>query len=235
MLLGLVVIATQTSELLHLRRDNQALQKTLTDQHTSPAPIATPDDLSNRLAELQSLRAEIDRLAAETEQLAEMKKQNEALRAQLAEVLAKPNIDDPFAAAKAKAERNQCIQQIKQIGLCARIWANDNSEIFPPAFLAMTNELLSPKLLTCPSDSQNLPPADSWNGFDPGKVSYEWLGANHSETDPDEVIVRCRIHANAGTADGAAHQLDLRAIEYFNTNGVVKFRRKASAPPISYE
>ena len=33
------------------------------------------------------------------------KTKNKALRAQLAQTIAKPNADDPFAAQKAKAER----------------------------------------------------------------------------------------------------------------------------------
>jgi prepilin-type N-terminal cleavage/methylation domain-containing protein len=91
-----------------------------------------------------------------------------------------------LAKAKAKAQRINCINNIKQIGLSFRMWANDHAEQFPwrvdelaaacPAsdgakacgnntfpgncrdnvviFRCLSNELNSPKVLTCPSDTR---------------------------------------------------------------------------------
>jgi prepilin-type N-terminal cleavage/methylation domain-containing protein len=78
-----------------------------------------------------------------------------------------------LAKAKAKAQRINCISNLKQIGLALRMWSNDHGERFPfqvdPATLtpnsdgtrtlrvldhyrAISNELSTPKVLVCGSD-----------------------------------------------------------------------------------
>jgi prepilin-type N-terminal cleavage/methylation domain-containing protein len=78
-----------------------------------------------------------------------------------------------LARAKAKAARINCISNLKQVGLGMRIYASDNQERFPwqvnapegtlPGglaasvannFIVASNELNSPKILVCNSDSQ---------------------------------------------------------------------------------
>jgi prepilin-type N-terminal cleavage/methylation domain-containing protein len=71
--------------------------------------------------------------------------------------------------AKAKAARASCTSNLRQISLAFLLWSDDNDEIFPfqvPVgqegtqtltetwrhFLAISNELSSPKVLHCPSD-----------------------------------------------------------------------------------
>ena len=85
-----------------------------------------------------------------------------------------------LAKAKAKAQKIACTNNLKQIGLSFRIWANDNGDVYPmgvdnaqggsqgarqtgpltPAtcsnyyhFLVMSNELSTPRILICPSDT----------------------------------------------------------------------------------
>jgi prepilin-type N-terminal cleavage/methylation domain-containing protein len=80
-----------------------------------------------------------------------------------------------LAKAKAKAQRIKCVNNLKQIGLAFRIFSTDSGGSFPWAidvtqggtsgtnwdndnhtyrqFLAVSNELTTPKLLYCPSDS----------------------------------------------------------------------------------
>jgi prepilin-type N-terminal cleavage/methylation domain-containing protein len=88
-----------------------------------------------------------------------------------------------LAAAKRKAQRINCVNNLKQVSLAFRIWEGDNGDKYPMAvlsaqgggsdkindagnttaitygsevtnvFLAMTNELSTPKILYCPSDS----------------------------------------------------------------------------------
>jgi prepilin-type N-terminal cleavage/methylation domain-containing protein len=90
-----------------------------------------------------------------------------------------------LAAAKRKAQRINCVNNLKQVSLAFRIWEGDNNDHYPMAvlsaqgggsdkiyennttpadsaakgsivtnvFLAMTNELSTPKILYCPSDS----------------------------------------------------------------------------------
>jgi prepilin-type N-terminal cleavage/methylation domain-containing protein len=87
-----------------------------------------------------------------------------------------------LAKAKARAQRIQCVSNIKQASLAFRMWSNDHGERFPwqdsaanggllnppppppapptpdiswsafHAYLAASNELISPKILVCPSD-----------------------------------------------------------------------------------
>ena len=75
-----------------------------------------------------------------------------------------------LSRAKAKAHRIQCVSNLKQIGLGFRMWSDDNEDQFPwlvPAaaggakglgsawmqFSAISNELSTPKVLICPSDT----------------------------------------------------------------------------------
>src|SRR5262245_10624076 len=78
-----------------------------------------------------------------------------------------------LARAKAKAQRITCVNNLKQIGLSVRIWANDNGDRYPSQvatndggasewiniptatykfFQVMSNELSTPKVIVCPSD-----------------------------------------------------------------------------------
>src|SRR5690349_18349168 len=84
-----------------------------------------------------------------------------------------------LAKAKAKAQRIKCVNNLKNVGLSFRIFATDNSDQFPMQistnsggtaevadptvaananfmymhFLALSNELSTPKIVLCPSDS----------------------------------------------------------------------------------
>ena len=89
-----------------------------------------------------------------------------------------------LAAAKKKAQKINCTNNLKQVGLAFRIWEGDNGDKYPQAvsytagganeyvshangaaitastrlnpgmvFLVMSNELSTPKILFCPSDS----------------------------------------------------------------------------------
>jgi prepilin-type N-terminal cleavage/methylation domain-containing protein len=87
-----------------------------------------------------------------------------------------------LAAAKRKAQRISCVNNLKQVGLAIRVWAGDNNDRYPMAvsttsggaqeavwsattttgantygitniFMVMSNELSTPKVLYCPSDS----------------------------------------------------------------------------------
>jgi prepilin-type N-terminal cleavage/methylation domain-containing protein len=79
-----------------------------------------------------------------------------------------------LAKAKARAQRVNCVSNLKQVGLAFRMFSNDHNEKFPwqvdqndggvkdfrganafqawDCFRASSNELNSPKVLNCPSD-----------------------------------------------------------------------------------
>jgi len=75
-----------------------------------------------------------------------------------------------LAKAKAKAQRISCVKSLKEIGLSFKMWGQDQEDKYPsvvdPAdggsktltqawqhFITLSNELVTPKLLRCPSDS----------------------------------------------------------------------------------
>ena len=88
-----------------------------------------------------------------------------------------------LAAAKRKAQRINCVSNLKQVGLSFRLWEGDNGDKYPMTvavaqggaeeyvyqggvtpsikynmgvvFMVMSNELSTPKILTCPSDTKN--------------------------------------------------------------------------------
>ena len=100
-----------------------------------------------------------------------------------------------LAAAKRKAQRISCVNNIKEDSLAFRIWEGDNGDKYPQAvstsqggasetvvhngttiptytygvanvFCVMSNELSTPKILNCPSDSRNVSitvPATNFN------------------------------------------------------------------------
>jgi prepilin-type N-terminal cleavage/methylation domain-containing protein len=99
-----------------------------------------------------------------------------------------------LAKAKARAQRINCVSNLKQIGLAYRMWSNDHTEKFPwqvltvdggivpgpalptagantpignvvDAFRSASNELTSPKVLVCNGDSSRTR-ASSWNPAD---------------------------------------------------------------------
>jgi prepilin-type N-terminal cleavage/methylation domain-containing protein len=74
-----------------------------------------------------------------------------------------------LAKSKAKAQRIACLNNQKQIGLALIMWAGEHGERFPSTvdiseggsktmletwqhFITVSNELVTPKLLHCPSD-----------------------------------------------------------------------------------
>src|SRR5687767_11925571 len=94
-----------------------------------------------------------------------------------------------LAKAKARAQRINCVNNLKQVGLAFRMFSNDHDEGFPwqvynldggalpdgdpnvPAtpvsllkcYLVASNELNNPKILTCSSDSRTK--EDDWGGL----------------------------------------------------------------------
>jgi hypothetical protein len=193
-----------TANLEQLRQDNAELEGLC-------AAARQADGAQKEREELEKLRAEVDQLRAIAQELPALRAESQRLAAERAEAAAKAGVVaevDPFAEAKGRAaQRIACISNIKQIGLAARMWANDNKEIMPTDFLSMSNELSSPKILTCPADTARRQAAN-WLGFDGNSVSYELLSPGVPEGDPSIVYVRCPIHHNVGLLDGSAQQLD---------------------------
>ena len=192
-----------TANLEQLRQDNAELERLR-------AAARQAEGAQKEQEELEKLRAEVGQLRAVAQELPALRAESQRLAAERAEAAARAGVAtevDPFAEAKQRAQRINCISNIKQIGLAARMWANDHQNIMPADFLTMTNELTGPKILTCAADTARTK-ANDWREFDGSSVSYELLSPGVEEgRDFSVVYVRCPICNNVGFTDGSAQQL----------------------------
>ncbi len=58
-----------------------------------------------------------------------------------------------IAAAREKARRTACMSNLSQFGKGLAMYSMDNSEMYPPLLVSMSNYVDSPKLFKCKSDS----------------------------------------------------------------------------------
>lgn len=206
----LAVLAVQRSQLNEMCRQVETLKR---ERPTPPADSAPPAARSQNASpggaapgsreDLERLRALSRQLSAEVAALEALRAENEKLRAQtLAASGLPPEEVQPLLDARAKARSIQCVNNLKQLGLAARIWASDHGDVLPPDFLTMSNEVALPKLLVCPEDSGRLP-AENWSVFTPANTSYEFLAPSGSETEPMRVMFRCPIHGHVCLVDGS--------------------------------
>jgi prepilin-type N-terminal cleavage/methylation domain-containing protein len=116
-----------------------------------------------------------------------------------------------LAKAKARAQRINCVNNLKQVGLSMRLWSNDHQDRFtwmvdpPPArdgtkgmgvldhFTNCANELASPKVLVCPADTAKTAARSflSGQGGTPlvtiANISYV-VGLDAEETKPQSIL-----------------------------------------------
>jgi hypothetical protein len=134
-----------------------------------------------------------------------------------------------LAAAKMKAQRINCINNLKQVGFAFRVWEGDNNDQYPfnlstnkggtlelcdvgadgldrnswLHFQVMSNELSTPKILFCPADDQKQM-ALNFSQLDAGHCTYlVHSGKDVTEANPQAVLVICPIHRNVLFCNGA--------------------------------
>ena len=215
----LVAIAVQTNQIAGWKRENETLRGVTRDLDQLRRDNAEYQKLRAARQELGRLRkdlAELHQLRAEVAQLRDQMREVDRLRAENQQLLSaarqpgQPRANEDFFAQaedpNAKALSMQCINNLKQIGLAARVWANDNQDILPPNWLSMSNELSTAKVLVCPADTARTA-APNWASFSVANVSYEFLNPNGSETESQVVLARCPIHNHVCLSDGSAQQL----------------------------
>jgi len=208
-----VVIAVQQNEITKLNETIRDLNATLSTA-TNSAPVQIQPTLSAAPAadteaeELARLKQRVAALTTEIGQLESVQKANESLRAQIATPAGlSQQVIDALAEAKEKAQSAACVNNLKQVGLAVRIYANDNSDVNPPDFLTMSNELSTPKILFCPGNT-NHPPVKTWAEFAATVSPYEFFaaGATNADAEPHRISVRCPIHNNIGLCDGSVQK-----------------------------
>jgi prepilin-type N-terminal cleavage/methylation domain-containing protein len=103
----------------------------------------------------------------------------------------------PSLAGSHKSTRINCVNNLKQVGLAFRLWEGDNDGKFPMQvsvtnggtmelfssgsqfsqfaflnFVAMSNQLSTPKILHCPADTEHIAATNFSTGFSDANISY---------------------------------------------------------------
>jgi prepilin-type N-terminal cleavage/methylation domain-containing protein len=123
-----------------------------------------------------------------------------------------------LAKAKAKAKRVECLNGLKQFGTGARLWANDNEGKFPWVVAitnggslgsgdwtdnvrALSNELVTPKILHCPADLQKTV-WEVWKTLDGDRHVSFFIGLDADETKPQTILAGDRnVASSTGVLD----------------------------------
>ena len=106
-----------------------------------------------------------------------------------------------LSAAREKARRASCLNNLKQIGYQLRLYSNDNAERFPSApggvgttvatFSMLTNTFpASYKIWICPSDS-GVTPGSGGTGLTSANLSYAYGGFGLSESVQADTPLAC--------------------------------------------
>jgi prepilin-type N-terminal cleavage/methylation domain-containing protein len=148
-----------------------------------------------------------------------------------------------LAAAKRKAQRINCVSNLKQVGLAFRIWEGDNNDRFPMTvstnsggaleyvyenattplvaytgnnlgivYSCMSNELSTPKIVVCPSDSGRNPATNfttqfrsstGASGVNTGATNFisYFVGGDAIDTLPQTILTG---DGNIGVLNGGA-------------------------------
>ena|SRR5690349_13830967 len=106
-----------------------------------------------------------------------------------------------FPALKRHIESVNCSNQMHAILFVASFsWPLDNQGHLPSNFLALSNELGTPKVLVCPSDHSR-EAATNWAVFATSNCSYEVVTANLLRSNTNGIFMRCPKHEYIGCAD----------------------------------
>ena len=103
------------------------------------------------------------------------------------------------SAAKKRAESRGCASSVISICLAARLWAEDHGGVMPANFTCMSNEVATPKILSCVASRRAR--TSDWSAFTPQNCTYEILAPGMQVDDTNAVFLRCTIHGHLGYSD----------------------------------
>jgi hypothetical protein len=215
------VLRAATADLPKLREQHVALEQAQANQ-------ADLLQLRKDNEELHSLQAEVAQLSNLPARIQQLQRENKRLAAAPVPNANASNSATFFADAQAEAERIQCINNLKQIGLSMRVWAQDNDDKYPQSVASMSNELNSIKFLFCPSDAsraalaarpmaktQLAERAINTDTFS----SYKFTVQPDDENYPECITARCPIHHNYLLADGSVQSVDPEKYREYQKDG----------------
>ena len=216
-----IMIAVQASWSTNLKIQNDVLRATTADlpklreQHTALEQAQANHDelvqLQKDNAELHQLQSEVAKLRNLPARIQQLQNENKRLAAAPVAGSGAASGADFFSDAQAEAERIQCVNNLKQVGLAIRVWAGDNNEKYPTSLIVMSNELSTTKVLICPSDKARQQYATLGFGkFQDDMTSYKFTIKPDDEAYPECIIARCPIHGNYLMADGSVQQTNLK-------------------------
>jgi len=216
-----IVMAMQANWTTNLKRENDALRATAADltqlreRHAAFEQAQANQEelvqLKKDNEELHSLQKEVGQLQNLPAQIQQLQDDNKRLAAAQAANSNTTSGAQFFEDAEAEAERIQCVNNLKQIGLAMRIWMGDNHDKYPASILLASNILSTTMVLVCPSDKARLPYAKLGFGkFQEDMTSYKFTVKPDEEDDfyPECIVARCPIHHNYLLADGSVQQIN---------------------------
>jgi hypothetical protein len=116
-----------------------------------------------------------------------------------------------LATADTDEKTNQiqkiwCVDNLKQVGFAAHIWATNHGHVFPSNLFSLKSEI-SPRYLTCPADASRVE-VTKWSEATPTNITYMLVSPNRRETRPNVIILRCPVHGHVALSDGRVLQGD---------------------------
>jgi prepilin-type N-terminal cleavage/methylation domain-containing protein/prepilin-type processing-associated H-X9-DG protein len=143
-----------------------------------------------------------------------------------------------LSQTKAKAQRIQCVSNLKQTGVAFHTFLHDHNDRFPMQlstnyggsleflqasyqvggnfyfgyrhFQALSNELNSPKVLACPADMARVA-AENFSDFNNRNLSY-FVGANADYSKPNSILAGDRNVTNASAGSRTLMRLDANTV-----------------------